>query len=133
MTENIRRVRLTYSKIRLPIDEEKEWRNLSREKKQGTHRRKKVDEKSCVTFLLCPTNLMSRMNGKKTHIHTHTHTHTHSKQPIMRIEDRLFDRGWVRSAMATRKCGNVYFPNYFMAVRPFLTRKLFQELFGLEG
>ena len=40
---------------------------------QGTHRRKKVDEKSCVTFLLCeprlvrPTNLMSRMNGKKTH------------------------------------------------------------------
>ena len=30
------------------------------------------------------------------------------KQPIMRIEDRLFDRGWVRSAMATRKCGNIY-------------------------
>ena len=51
----------------------------------------------------------------------------------MRIEDRLFDRGWVRSAMATRKCGNNYFPKYFMAVRPFLTRKCFQELFGLEG
>ena len=34
--------------------------------------------------------------------------------------------------MATRKCGNIYFP-YFMAVRPFLTRNLFQELFGLEG
>ena len=29
--------------------------------------------------------------------------------------------------MATRKCGNIYFPKYFMAVRPF------QELFGLEG
>ena len=35
--------------------------------------------------------------------------------------------------MATRKCGNIYFSRYFMDVRPFLTRKLFQELFGLEG
>ena len=35
--------------------------------------------------------------------------------------------------MATRKCGNIYFPKYFMAVRPFLTRIFFQELFGLEG
>ena len=35
--------------------------------------------------------------------------------------------------MATRKCGNTCFPKYFMAVRPFLTRKCFQELFGLEG
>ena len=52
---------------------------------------------------------------------------------IMRTEDRLFDRGWVRSAMATRKCGNIYFPKYFMAVRPFFTRNFFQELFGLEG
>ena len=24
--------------------------------------------------------------------------------------------------MATRKCGNIYFPKYFMAVRPFFTR-----------
>ena len=39
------------------------------------------------------------------------------KQPIMRIEDRLFDRGGVRSAMATRKCGNIYFRKYFMTVR----------------
>ena len=44
------------------------------------------------------------------------------EQPIMRTEDRLFDRGWVRSALATRKCGNIYFPKYFMAVRPFFTR-----------
>ena len=51
----------------------------------------------------------------------------YKKQPIMRIEDRLFDRGWVRSAMATRKCGNIYFPKYFMAVRPFFTRNFFQE------
>ena len=35
--------------------------------------------------------------------------------------------------MATRKCGNIYFPKYFMAVRSFLTMKYFQELFGLEG
>ena len=35
--------------------------------------------------------------------------------------------------MSTRKCGNIYFPKYFMAVRPFLMRNFFQELFGLEG
>ena len=51
----------------------------------------------------------------------------------MQTEDRLFDRGWVRSAVATRKCGNIYFPKYFMAVMPFFTRIFFQELFGLEG
>ena len=51
----------------------------------------------------------------------------------MRTEDRLFDRGWVKSAMATRKCGNIYFPKYFMAVRPFFTRIFFQEIFRLEG
>ena len=33
--------------------ERKERLNPSREKNKGTHRRKKVDEKSCVTFLLC--------------------------------------------------------------------------------
>ena len=59
--------------------------------------------------------------------------HLTYKQPIMRTEDRLFDRGWVRSAMATRKCGKIYFPKYFMSVRPFFRRNLFQELFGLEG
>ena len=35
--------------------------------------------------------------------------------------------------MATRKCGNIYFPKYFMAVRSFFTRNFFQKLFGLEG
>ena len=35
--------------------------------------------------------------------------------------------------MATRKCENVYFPKYFMAVRPFLMRNFLQKLFGLEG
>ena len=65
--------------------------------------------------------------------HTMLASDIRRKQPIMRIEDRLFDRGWVRSAMATKKCGNICFPKYFMAVRPFLTRKRCQELFGLEG
>ena len=35
--------------------------------------------------------------------------------------------------MATRKCGNIHFPKYFMAIRPFFTMTFFQELFGLEG
>ena len=35
--------------------------------------------------------------------------------------------------MATRKCGNIYCPKYFMAIRPFFTRNFSQELFGLEG
>ena len=32
--------------------------------------------------------------------------------------------------MATRKCGNIYFPKYFMAVRPFFTRNFFQNYLG---
>ena len=40
--------------------------------------------------------------------------------------------------MATRKCGNIYFPNiyfpkYFMAVRPFLTRIFFRNYLGWRG
>ena len=35
--------------------------------------------------------------------------------------------------MATRKCGNIFFPKYFMAVRLFLTRSFFRELFELGG
>ena len=39
------------------------------------------------------------------------------KQLIMPIEDRLFDRGGMRSAMASRKSRDIYTPKYFMAVR----------------
>ena len=56
------------------------------------------------------------------------------KQPIMRIEHRLFDRGWVRSATATRKCGNIYFRKYFMAVRSsqiLVSRNIFVPLLKL--
>ena len=59
--------------------------------------------------------------------------HINVKQPILRIEDRLFYRGWVRSAMATRNCKNINLSKYFMAVRPCLTKKVYQELFGLES
>ena len=41
------------TKFDFTVDEGKEWLNPSREKNQGMHRRKKMDEKSCVTFLLC--------------------------------------------------------------------------------
>ena len=44
-------------KVDLTVDEGKEWLNPSREKNSGTHRRKKVDEKSCVIFLLCDPSL----------------------------------------------------------------------------
>ena len=66
-------------KFDFTVDEGKKWLNPSREKNYGNHRRRKADEKSGVTFLLCdsgwyvrPTNLMSRMSGKKTHTHTQT-------------------------------------------------------------
>ena len=35
--------------------------------------------------------------------------------------------------MATRKCGNIYFPKYFMTVRPFLTRVFFKIYLGWRG
>ena len=35
--------------------------------------------------------------------------------------------------MATRKCGNIYFPKYSIAGRQFLARNFFQELVGLKG
>ena len=35
--------------------------------------------------------------------------------------------------MATRKCGNIYFPKYFMAVRPFFTRIVFKNYLGWRG
>ena len=41
------------TKFDFTVDEGKEWLNPSRDKNQGTHRRRKVDLKSCVTFLLC--------------------------------------------------------------------------------
>ena len=42
-----------HTKFDFSVEEGKERLNPSREKKTGNHRRRKVDEKSCVTFLLC--------------------------------------------------------------------------------
>ena len=52
MPNGWRTIKSLVHKIRLH-GEGKERLNPSREKYKGTHRRKKVDEKSCVTFLLC--------------------------------------------------------------------------------
>ena len=44
-----------------------------------------------------------------TQCHYHRGTRLNAmKQPIMRIEDRLFDGGWVRSAMATRRSAEIF-------------------------
>ena len=40
---------LVHKKFDFTVDEGKERLNPSREKNEGTHRRRKVDEKSCVT------------------------------------------------------------------------------------
>ena len=42
-----------YTEFDFTVDEGKERLNPSREKNEGMHRRRKVDEKSCVAFLLC--------------------------------------------------------------------------------
>ena len=35
--------------------------------------------------------------------------------------------------MATRKCGSIYFPKYFTAVRPFLRGFFFKNYLGWKG
>ena len=35
--------------------------------------------------------------------------------------------------MATRKCGNIYFPKCFMAVRPFFMRIFFSRIIWVGG
>ena len=35
--------------------------------------------------------------------------------------------------MATRKCGNIYFPKYFMAVRPFFAIIFFSRIIWVGG
>ena len=35
--------------------------------------------------------------------------------------------------MATRKCGNIYLPKYFMAVRPLFRRIFFKNCLGWRG
>ena len=65
--------------------------SFSREKLKGTNRRKKVDEKSCVTFLLCEWE-------------ENTHTHTHSEVFVTGIIDPPLEdqREWHRMTRMTR-------------------------------
>ena len=60
---------IRYTKFAFTVDEGKERLNLSREKNKGMHRRRKVEEKSCVTWAGASNDLTSRINGKKTHTH----------------------------------------------------------------
>ena len=60
----------TYEIVDFTVDEGKERLNPSREKNKGVHRRRKVDEKSCVTPAGTSTSLTSRIYGMKTHTHT---------------------------------------------------------------
>ena len=50
------------------------------------------------------------------YIFTHK-TVLNSRSCQLRIEDDLFDRGRMRSAMASKKSKNIYILKYFMAVR----------------
>ena len=54
MTNEWRTIKSLVHKFDFMADEGKEWLNPSREKNEGTHRRRKVvDKQSGVTFLLC--------------------------------------------------------------------------------
>ena len=55
-------------KIDFTVDERKERLSPSRDKNEGRkHRRRKVDEKFCVTPAGTSTSLTSRINGNTTH------------------------------------------------------------------
>ena len=56
--------------------------SFSREKK-GTHRRRKVDEKSCVTFTPAGTsNELVVQNKWEENTHTYTHDHVLPSVPV---------------------------------------------------
>ena len=57
----------------------------------------------------------------------------YSKQPIMRTEDRLFDRGWVRSAMATRKCGKKLFSEILYGRQAVFYEDFFSRIIWVGG
>ena len=61
-----------YTKFVFTVDERKGRLNPSREKNEGKHRRRKVDEKSCATFLLCdPGWCVQNKWDDITHKHAH--------------------------------------------------------------
>ena len=73
---NILHLMITITTYYFTVDEGKEWLNPSRDKNQGTHRRRKVDEKTCVASS-CVTpagtsNELDVQNGWEENTHTHT-------------------------------------------------------------
>ena len=77
MPNEWRTIKSLVHKFDFTIDEGKQWLNYSREKNQGTHRRRKVDEESCVTIiLLCgpagTSNELDVQNEWEENTHTHT-------------------------------------------------------------
>ena len=80
---------LVHKKVVFTVDEGKEWLNPSREKNEGTHRRKKVDEKSCVT----PAGTSNELDVQN-EWEENTHTHTwESFQPLKFLRRILFHSG----------------------------------------
>ena len=66
-----------YAKFDFTVDEGKGRLNPSRDKNKGKHRRSKVDEKSCVTSLLCnpgwcvhKSDVQNKWDDNTTHTHT---------------------------------------------------------------
>ena len=72
MPNGWRTIRSLVHKFDFTVDEGKEWLNPSREKNQGTHRRKKVDEKSCVTPA-STSNELDVQNEWEENTQTHTY------------------------------------------------------------
>ena len=80
MTNKWRTINSFVHNFGFTVDEGKErlW-NSSSKKNKGMHRRRKVDEKSCVIFRLCdpPAGTSNELDVQnKWEENTHTHTHT---------------------------------------------------------
>ena len=58
------------------VDEGKERLNPPREKNKSKHRRRKVDKKSCVTFLLCDPDWFVHKPDVQNKWEENTRTHT---------------------------------------------------------
>ena len=76
-----------YTKFDFTVDEGKRRLNPSRDKNKGKHRRRKVDEKSCVTFLLrgpgwCvhKSDVQNKWNGNTHNTHNRSLTELHLVQ-----------------------------------------------------
>ena len=67
-----------YTEFDSTVDEGKGRLNPSCEKNEGKHRKRKVDEKFCVTFLLCDPGWCVHKPDVQNKWDDDTHTHTHT-------------------------------------------------------